>query len=246
MIKLKALIEGMSPEKAEDIFDKFGVKDTLSMPIKDVAKAYRELVKIHHPDKGGSTLDMQHINAAWDVLQTYGGGLGYTEPSIREPRTWTTPEAEYRAWRGYREPEPWAWAGYSKGSGVPPSDHISGTKDINYFKKKAWEISGKPIPDKENEYTFWNWDGSYFQGVFSVFTKPHALHKIALMMIEWDSSYKSKAVFFTRPGSIKLRKIYLIDINGQEIKPPKEFEHESFNQNPGNDQQFVNYLRRSL
>ena len=38
--------------------------------IEDIKKAYRELVKIHHPDKGGDTQSMLEINAAWEILKT--------------------------------------------------------------------------------------------------------------------------------------------------------------------------------
>ena len=35
----------------------------------DIKKAYRELVKIHHPDKGGDAKVMLEINAAWESLK---------------------------------------------------------------------------------------------------------------------------------------------------------------------------------
>ena len=37
--------------------------------IEDIKKAYRQLVKIHHPDKGGDTKVMLEINAAWEILK---------------------------------------------------------------------------------------------------------------------------------------------------------------------------------
>ena len=40
-----------------------------SAKIEDIKKAYRELVKIHHPDKGGNTKVMLEINAAWEILK---------------------------------------------------------------------------------------------------------------------------------------------------------------------------------
>ena len=37
--------------------------------LEDIKKAYRELVKIHHPDKGGDPKIMLEINAAWEILK---------------------------------------------------------------------------------------------------------------------------------------------------------------------------------
>ena len=37
--------------------------------LEDIKKAYRELVKIHHPDKGGDSKVMLEINAAWEILK---------------------------------------------------------------------------------------------------------------------------------------------------------------------------------
>ena len=35
----------------------------------DIKKAYRDLVKIHHPDKGGDSKVILEINAAWEILK---------------------------------------------------------------------------------------------------------------------------------------------------------------------------------
>tara|TARA_B100001250_G_scaffold308640_1_gene270536 strand:+ start:264 stop:920 length:657 start_codon:yes stop_codon:yes gene_type:complete len=37
--------------------------------LEDIKKAYRELVKVHHPDKGGDEKVILEINAAWEVLK---------------------------------------------------------------------------------------------------------------------------------------------------------------------------------
>ena len=37
--------------------------------LEDIKKAYRELVKIHHPDKGGDPKIMLEINSAWEILK---------------------------------------------------------------------------------------------------------------------------------------------------------------------------------
>ena len=38
--------------------------------LEDIKKAYRKLVKIHHPDKGGDKQIMLEINSAWEILKS--------------------------------------------------------------------------------------------------------------------------------------------------------------------------------
>ncbi len=40
-----------------------------SAKLEDIKKAYRKLVKIHHPDKGGDAKIMLEINGAWEILK---------------------------------------------------------------------------------------------------------------------------------------------------------------------------------
>ena len=40
-----------------------------SAKLEDIKKAYRKLVKIHHPDKGGDSAVMLEINSAWEILK---------------------------------------------------------------------------------------------------------------------------------------------------------------------------------
>ena len=47
--------------------------------LEDIKKAYRELVKIHHPDKGGDTKVMLEINAAWEILKKKHKNLNLNE-----------------------------------------------------------------------------------------------------------------------------------------------------------------------
>ena len=47
--------------------------------IEDIKKAYKELVKIHHPDKGGDLKVMLEINAAWEVLKKTNKNLNLNE-----------------------------------------------------------------------------------------------------------------------------------------------------------------------
>ena len=40
-----------------------------SAKLEEIKKAYRKLVKIHHPDKGGDANSMLEINAAWEKIK---------------------------------------------------------------------------------------------------------------------------------------------------------------------------------
>ncbi len=40
-----------------------------SAKLEEIKKAYRELVKIHHPDKGGDSSVMLEVNSAWEILK---------------------------------------------------------------------------------------------------------------------------------------------------------------------------------
>ena len=46
-----------------------------SAELEDIKKAYRELVKIHHPDKGGDPKVMIEVNAAWEILKKQNKNL---------------------------------------------------------------------------------------------------------------------------------------------------------------------------
>lgn len=51
---------------ASDYYDVLGVSN--EAPAEEIKKAYRELSKIHHPDKGGDPEKMKQINAAYATL----------------------------------------------------------------------------------------------------------------------------------------------------------------------------------
>ena len=40
-----------------------------SAKLEEIKKAYRKLVKIHHPDKGGNAAVMLEVNSAWEILK---------------------------------------------------------------------------------------------------------------------------------------------------------------------------------
>ena len=48
-----------------------------SAKLEEIKKAYRKLVKIHHPDKGGDSAVMLEINSAWEILKKQHKDLNF-------------------------------------------------------------------------------------------------------------------------------------------------------------------------
>ena len=252
--------EALTLGDAENIFIKYGKEFGVTNPLKlspdELKKARNQLILKQHPDKHPPNdreekdVNCRLINAAYDVLKLQVGQPQtnkYTKPSQSYDDFWDTlkhnRERHRKDQQSHPYPEsnaPWAQAGYSGGTpnSGDGSDHVG---NVNYYKKKAWEISGKPPCTSDHEYTLWNWDGNYFRGNFSVFAVPSKLYEISHMMIEWDD-FKSIAVFYTKKTNDP-HSITLINLRGE--KHIVDFNHESFNKNPGNDQNFVQMLRRS-
>lgn len=55
----------------------------------DVKAQYRDLIKKHHPDKGGKTADMQQINAEYEYLMKAGLESVKNSTDINEQRAWS-------------------------------------------------------------------------------------------------------------------------------------------------------------
>lgn len=51
---------------SDDFYQKLGLSDFAS--IEEIKKAYRRLVLIHHPDRGGSLEKMKELNHIYDIL----------------------------------------------------------------------------------------------------------------------------------------------------------------------------------
>lgn len=248
MLRLKnLLLEGMTVDVADTIFADYGVPNASTLEKSKLKDYYVALVKKHHPDAGGKNSDMQYINAAYDVLKhsPISGKYGTGDESWPHQKEYD--DHFYRSTRAKpsnNRQEGWAQAGWS--GGMPFSSHIYNEtfQDLNFCRKTAWEISGKPPFDKDHEYTIWNWDGNFFRGVFSVYAVPEKLFDISKMMVEWDNWNHSAAVFVTQ--KTKPNKIFVVNVQGRKIDPPLKLEHDSFNSNPGNDNSFVSMLRRSF
>jgi hypothetical protein len=98
MIRLKdILLEGMTPDVADTIFSKFGVKNASSLDKGELKNYYIALVKKHHPDKGGKDEDMRFINAAYDVLKNPAAALRPKAPVVNPKDYRTYPKGSNKA-----------------------------------------------------------------------------------------------------------------------------------------------------
>lgn len=60
------------PDAVLEALAELGIEQPLhSLSSKDLRSHYRQLVSRHHPDRGGSTERLQHINRAMDIIMTY-------------------------------------------------------------------------------------------------------------------------------------------------------------------------------
>jgi hypothetical protein len=217
--------------------------DAASMSPTEMKPLYRKASMKSHPDLGGSVEAMQELNAVWDVLQN-GTSSSFGGARPRRPDADADRGYGYtsRASRDSGEDYPvWAMAGYS--GGMRPSTTISRNsyEDLNFFKKRMWELSGK----SRQEWTIWNFDGTYFRGVVTVYGSASIFDEMAKAMYEWDRFYKKRAIFVTRKEDKNVITLIWAD-DKSYAKEPIEFTHESFNANPGNDQDFVRQLPAML
>jgi DnaJ-domain-containing protein 1 len=63
----RATGDGTPGATGQDPYPVLGI--TRNAPMEVIEAAYRALAKIHHPDAGGSTAAMQHINRAYDQVR---------------------------------------------------------------------------------------------------------------------------------------------------------------------------------
>lgn len=202
-----------------------------------VISAFRKkFAKKFHPDIGHSGDELKIINDALDTVASgdYSAGQSYSRYTRSSQRNQP------------KETPVWVMAGYSGGMKPQSSIFSNDYSDINYIKKKAWEMSGrKKNPSKRDEFTFDVFDGSFYRGGFTVYgvNKPAFLKEMAEALQVW-SFHKPKAVIV---GSIQYGKknVLIIPIQSGKVSNKNswfEMEHNSFNDNPGNDRNFLSDL----
>lgn len=127
-------------------------------------------------------------------------------------------------------------------SSKPFMDRV-GFKHKSYFQEKMEEISrGKK---NRAQYTIWNFDGHFFRDVITVYGCPELFDEMVEAMLIWkDSYFDCRAIFVQKSKNTKI--LQLIYLDGKIIHPPIELEHNYFNDNPSNDQQFVRKLPEML
>ena len=63
---------GWDPEQKRAALELFELdQEAASLSLHTIKRRYRQLVSIHHPDRGGSTARLQSINLAMEILQRY-------------------------------------------------------------------------------------------------------------------------------------------------------------------------------
>ena len=214
-----------------------------SLFLAKLKKARNGIMMKYHQDRTGSKDAAQEINPAYDVLKQPGsfatqmpnltaGGVDWSqgwEEYENQPRRSATTETPV-----------WAMAGFS--DGAPPSPSISRQNytDYNFIKKAMWELSGQ----SKEEWTISGFDGNLFRNSITVYGSPKIFNNMADAMIQWQTNggnaYSIRAVFVSRRRS---RDLLLIWADGTYYGDnPIKMEHNSFNDNPGNDQQFQREL----
>ena len=267
-MRYREILREMSRAEAEAIWRKHGAD-----PSADLKSTWKKLLRTSHPDVGGNLDDAKLINAAYDVLKnpqktassSSGWGSddddgGYYEERPRRQRNWYyDPGADARRDQDRENSNTkWAWAGYSGGMQDNPTIRVNNYTDVNFIKKRMWELSG----ESTEEWTIWGFDGAYLRHVTTVYGSPQIFAQMAEAMITWQTqganSYECRAVIVEKREPHR-SKAYLDDEDDEEHtvfliwadgvfydKKPIPLQYETFNRNPGNDQSFRHRLRKLI
>ena len=263
-MRYREILKEMSYAEAQAVWRKHG-----GDPAGDLKATWKNLLRRSHPDAGGNLEDAKLINAAYDVLKkpqpAASSGWGsddddYYEERPRRERNWYyDPGSDARQEREKENSNTkWSWAGYSGGMHDNPTIRRQDYTDVNFIKKRMWELSG----ESTEEWTIWGFDGAYLRGVTTVYGSPKIFAQMAEAMITWQTKggnpYECRAVLVEKREKHRSKPylddddeqahtVYLIWADGVFYdKKPIEMHYETFNANPGNDQSFRHRLRRMI
>ena len=105
--------------------------------LEDIKKAYRDLVKIHHPDKGGDAKEILKINAAWETLKKQHKDLNLNTFNKSQVNTQNSHRAENTNFSKSQDIKKWFQTIYL------PIDKLLG-QIINPLSSKIKELSADP------------------------------------------------------------------------------------------------------
>jgi hypothetical protein len=222
-------VKDLSPDAIQSLF------------LAKLKQARNGIMVKYHQDRTGNKDASQEINPAYDILKQPGairmpvltaGGVDWSqgwEKYENQPQTSAKTETPV-----------WAMAGFS--GGAPPSASIyrQNYTDDNFIKKAMWDLSGQ----SKEEWTISGFDGNFFRNSITVYGSPKIFNNMADAMIQWQTkggnAYPIRAVFVSRRRSSDLLLIWADGTYHGDN--PIKMEHDSFNDNPGNDQQFQREL----
>jgi len=178
-----------------------------------------ELANKYHPDRNPMGLEMMaNVNNAYEVL-------------TQSP---TSPQHIVDTGLGVPEWQTDLRSSYNKVG--------EDATNLNFAKKTIWE-KAKELGDVK-EVTFWAFDGNSLRGVFSAYANEQVFGYAGEVMEIWNSKggNPTEAVLASIPGS---KTVQIIRLKGRDVSNDNMFlEHESFNDNPGNDKSFNQKLRK--
>jgi hypothetical protein len=221
------LMEAMTYGEAIKVFIGSGIDpDDLRTPER-LKKARNALAFKYHSDMTGQGDDaIKLINAAYDVLKDRPAPA--TDANKPDVDTY----------------EPWAQAGWSGGMRNSSSIHRNDYTDVNFIKKRMWELSDH----SREEWSIMGFDGNFMRANTTVYGSPKIFDEMAKAMVTWQTkgsnSYDCRAVIVSKRGS---HKYYLIWADDKSYaNDPIELESDSFNENPSNDRSLGPRLRKLI
>jgi curved DNA-binding protein CbpA len=230
----------MTVTQALAIFSWFGI-DVAGMAPDQLRKARNKLAMTHHPDHGGAAEALTAINDAYDFLKIHG-----TTPPQKKPigQLHQSHQDYSRDSHTSGRMPAWALAGYSGGSLPNTEIYKNDFSDANFFKKAMWELSGKST----TAYTIWGFDGHFFSSSIMAFGSPKIFDTMADAMVKWQSkSENPREIRAVLVSPFQGQGLYLIYADGIYYgDQPIQMEHQSFNANPNNDQEFTRILPEIL